>query len=380
MRIAIFTDSFLPQINGVTIGTMKLVEELPKHEFLIVAPDGGSFSWKPKNCKTVLISPSIALPTYKDYRVCFFVKHSAWKQIEEFKPDLVFCQTPFFIGKLGLKLAKKSKIPSIGYYNTLLPDFLVYLPLPVIKNTQFAKDSAWKFGSNFYNSCNIVLANSKVMSSELTKHGLLKKPVLLPWGIEELFFKAGKKAKKDPKHFKLVFMGRVSFEKNIEVLVKSFALLEKAFPNLRLVIIGDGPARKGLESLCIQLGVKDKVEFAGMISGEKRALKLASCNLYLTASTIETQGIVNYEAMAAGLPAIAADAMANPEAVQDGFNGFLFKPFNEKDCAEKIEKVLKSKVLQKKLGKNAVKFAEDYKWKKIAGKFERLFKETEKKS
>jgi len=381
MKIAIFTDTFLPQVNGVTVGTASLVENLPKHEFLIIAPKpSGKISWKPKNCKLAFVSPWLTLPTYKDYKFCFFLHPKVWNQVREFKPDIVLAQTPFFVGAVGKNFAKKFKIPLIGAYNTLLPDFLMYLPLPLVKNTAFAKNAAWSFGNSFYSKCDLIIAPSNAMLSALKAHGLKAKTRKIPYGINEEFFKAGKKAKKNSRFFKLAFMGRLSFEKNIETVVKAFAVLEKKFPELRLAIIGDGPARRTLEVLAQDLGVKEKTEFAGMLSSKALAERMASCDLFVTASTIETQGISTFEAMAAGLPAIAADYLANPEAVRDGFNGLLFKPFSVEDCAGKIEKILRDKKLYSKLSKNAVKFAEGFKWKKVAREFEKAFKKSAKKS
>lgn len=375
MRVAVFTDTFLPQVNGVSIGTRDLVDNLKNYEFLIVAPKPKHhLEWKPKNAEFAFASPAIDLPTYKDYKICFFINPRVIEKAGKFRPDVVLVQTPFYLGIAGKNFAKKNKIPVIGYYNTLLPEFLVYLPFPLstIKHTRFAKNSAWDYGSAFYNQCDLVLSNSNAMLSELRKHGLKARHEKMPYGINPEFFQARKSAKKE-KDFKLVFMGRLSFEKNIEVVVKAFALLEKKFPKLRLVLIGNGPARKTLELLALELGVKGKVEFAGVMHGKALAEKLASCDLFVTASTIETQGISTFEALAAGLPAIAADFLANPEAVIDGKNGFLFKPFSEKDCAGKIEKVLKDKMLYKRLAGNAVRFANDYSWQKLAGRFETVF-------
>lgn len=377
MRIAVFTDSFLPQVNGVSIGTMNLVEQLPRHEFLIVCPAAREpMNWKAKNCKILQVSPSISLPTYKDYKVCFFLSHKLREQILSFKPDVILSHTPFFIGKKGLEFSKKLKVPIIGVYNTLLPDFLMYLPLPIIRNTGFAKRKAWEVGNSYYEQCDVVVSPSNAMLSELRAHGLKHKRMLkITFGVNEDFYNAAKKARKDSKLFKIVYMGRLSFEKNVDVLVKAFAIIAKKHSQARLVLIGSGPASDSLKALASELGVSEKVEFTGVLRGKTLAEKMASCNLYASASTIETQGIVHFEAMASGLPAVVANKMANPEAVRDNYNGFLFKPFDEKDCASKIEKVLKSPALQSKLSKNARKFAEGFRWRKIAGEFELEFKQ-----
>jgi len=117
------------------------------------------------------------------------------------------------------------------------------------------------------------------------------------------------------------------------------------------------------------------VEFAGMQSQEKVAELLSECNLAVTASAVETQGIANIEAMALGLPVIAAEAMASKEIVKNGFNGFLFKPFSPEDCAEKAEKVLKDGKLASRLSKNAKEFAKKFSWEKIAKEYEKAFAE-----
>jgi len=204
---------------------MNLVESLPKHEFLIVSPASKEpLGWSAKNCKILQVSPAISLPTYKDYKVCFFLSHKLRTQILAFKPDVILSHTPFFIGKKGLEFSKNLKIPIIGVYNTLLPDFLMYLPLPIIKNTEFAKKKAWEVGNSYYAQCDTVVSPSNAMLSALRSHGLKHERMLkITFGVNDYFYNAAKKARKDSKLFRIVYMGRLSFEKNIEVLIKAFA-------------------------------------------------------------------------------------------------------------------------------------------------------------
>ena len=374
LRIAIFTDSFLPQVNGVVVGTTNLVESLPRHKFLIVAPEPSKkVSWKPKNASIKFVSPAFDMPTYPEYRVCFLMPSKVLESIKKFKPEIALVQTPFFVGKQGVKFAKNAGIPVIGAYYTLLPDFLMYLPLPFIKHSNFAKQKAWDFGNSFYKKCDLVTSLSDIILEELKKHGLKARMKKIPFGINKAFFKA-RKAKKS-KDFKIAYAGRLSFEKSVDVVLKAFAILEKKFPETRMLLIGDGPARKSLEELAKSLRIERKVEFAGMQSQEKVAELLSECNLAVTASAVETQGIANIEAMALGLPVIAAEAMASKEIVKNGFNGFLFKPFSPEEAAEKAEKVLKDGKLASRLSKNAKEFAKKFSWEKIAKEYEKAFAE-----
>ncbi len=366
MKIAFFTDSYWPQIDGVVISIDNYARELQKkgHEIMIFAP-------KPKEkTKTefpVFWIPSFSLPTYKEYRISSFFSLEAEKKIKEFNPDIIHMHTPFSVGWIGLNLAKKFRKKSVGTYHTYLPDFMMYLPLPLIKKTDLVKKGIWFYSRLFYNKCDLVTTPTKKTLEELESHKI-KKGIVLPNGIDFKLFNSFK-CSKNLKKKKLVYFGRLSFEKNIKVLIEILSLLE----NAELTIIGSGPAEKKLKETVKEKKLTEKVFFTGALIGKKLAEKVSKSNVFVSAATMETQGLTLIEAMSTGMPCIGADKMAIPETIKEEFNGFLFEPFNAKQAAEKINKLFSNKKLYEKLSVNAVKTAGKKSREKMALKLEKLY-------
>jgi glycosyltransferase involved in cell wall biosynthesis len=366
MNIAFFTDSYWPQINGVTIAIDNFAEELQKkgHKVLIFAP-------KPKKkIKTqfnVFWIPSISLPTYKEYRISSFFSLKAEKKLKEFNPDIIHLHTPFSVGWIGLNSAKKLKKKKIGTYHTYLPDFMMYLPLPFIKETELAKKTVWFYTKLFYNKCDLTTTPTKKTAEELKKNGV-KNVYVLPNGINFRLFNEFK-CNKNLKEKKLVYFGRISFEKNIDVLIEMLAFL----PEYKLTVIGSGPALNSLKKKAKEKNLMQRVFFTGALKGKKLAKKIAESNVFVTAATMETQGLTLIEAMSTGMPCVGANKMAVPETIKENFNGFLFEPFNPKEAAEKIKKIFKNKKLYEKLSRNSIKTAEKKSKEKMAAKLEKFY-------
>ncbi len=391
MNIAIFSDTFFPQINGVCFSIKNLSHELMKrnHKVLVFAPSPNNKDSRQtiEGIETVYFS-SFSLPSYKEYRIVLFAFQKAMKVIEEFKPDIVYCETPFTVGRLGQKIAKKLRVPCVGTYHTLIPDFLVYLPLPIIKNLPITKKIAWAFTNNFYERCSIVSTPSEAMKAELEKNGLVADVHAISNGIDLQLFKQTQNGVKEflqknnipEKATKLIFLGRISFEKNIDVLIKALAILNAKKKQLFvLLLVGSGPAAEALKKLAAELNQAENVFFSGTLRDEALVAAVNAADVFASASTIETQGLAILEAMACGKPAVAANYLAIPEAVKDNYNGFLFKAFDEKECAEKVLELAGSKRLLAEFSANAKKTAAEHSMPAVASAWEKVFAEAKQK-
>ena len=377
MRIAMFSDSYKPQINGVVTQIENISLELGKkgNDFLIVAPSPSRKTIRKKEGKrTIFLLPSIALPTYRDYRITWIYSKELSSELESFRPDIIHVHTPFSVGILGKDYGKRNKIPVIGTYHTHIPDFLMYLPIPILNKTSLARDLAWAYARAFYNSCDFRTAPTKSAKEELENNGIAEVEVL-PNAINfRLFNKEAGKEHGAFKRAKLIYFGRIGFEKNIEVLIGALKAVLCTGMDAELAITGSGPASKMLKKLAKKEGVGKKVSFHLPLKGRELAKHVAGHDIFVTASTIETQGLTIAEAMAAGLPCIGADARAIPNAIRDGENGYLFRPFDENQLAEKIALLVKSPPLREKLGKNAVETAREFSIDKVAATTEKLYK------
>jgi glycosyltransferase involved in cell wall biosynthesis len=381
LRIAMFADTFFPTIDGVVSSMITTATELSKkgNQVMLFVPKPKTYERLPE-FKEFQITWVRSVPffAYGQYRVAPPFSFSAQKAFDSFDPDIVHCHTPFSMGWMGINFAKRNRIPIIATYHTLLPDFLMYLPIPLFNRTKLAKELAWEYTKFFYKKADLVTTPSREMSKELEKRRVPALFVSNP--LEFRLFNQFAGTKKSGKEFRLVFFGRLSFEKNIEVLLQALKLLLDKKKKVRLIIVGNGPAEETLKKTVQELGIQKSVEFAGVLRGKELAKKVASCHCSLTASTIETQGLTILEGMAAGIPCIGADYLAIPASVKEGKNGFLFPPFHPETCAKKIEKLLESKALLKKLSKNAVETARPYSAEKVCEEWEKTYRELSPES
>ena len=393
MNIAIFSDTFFPQINGVCFSIKNLSTELMKHGHKVMvfapSPDGKESRQTVEGIETIYFS-SFSLPSYKEYRIVLFAFNKAMKAAGEFKPDIVYCETPFTMGRLGWRISKELRIPCVGTYHTLIPDFLMYLPLPIIKNLSITKKLAWAVTNNFYEKCAIVTTPSCAMKSELLKNGLHADLRAVSNGIDLSLFSQTcegvleflEKNSIPEGAVKMIFFGRISFEKNIGVLIRALKIAnESGKKKFALLLVGNGPAVESLKKLSESLWQQQNVFFTGALRGKELVAAVNAADFSVTASTIETQGLSILEAMACGKPSVAADYLAIPEAVKDGYNGFLFRAPDEKGCAERMLRMAESEKKEiKRLGENAKKTAAQHSMQSIAEQWERIFAEAKEKT
>ncbi|MFH1224384.1 MAG: glycosyltransferase [Candidatus Diapherotrites archaeon] len=412
MKIALFTDTYKPQINGVVTQIENTATALAEmgNEILIVAPATGlKFEVKEEKRATaprskgkrgggsaggttVVCLPSIALPTYKDYRITDLRSGRLNSELKKFKPEVVHVQTPFGIGVLGRRYGKRHRVPVIGTYHTHIPEFLMYLPLPLIRKTAPAKHLAWAYVRRFYNKCDIVTVPSNTMKRELEKKGIKHVRVLANAIDFKRFNKFAKKkyalarkgrtnkfAKKKyalsrTGKAKMIYFGRIGYEKNIEFLLFALRELRARGVDAELTITGSGPALEKIKKTAHAEGLGKNVVFNAPMKSDALAKHVAGHDFFVTASTIETQGLTIMESMATGLPCIGADCLAIPDSIKDGVNGFLFKPFDHAELADKMEKLIHSEALREKMGKAALKTARAFTIEKIAKETEALYK------
>lgn len=409
MRIAIFTDAYTPDKNGVSMSVENFSKLLAQdgHQIMIFCPKKGFYIDKRIKNVTIKRYPSIVAPSNKDTRLSLPFVWTAVRDLRRFNPDLVHIQTPLGIGLMGLWATRILKIKSIQTYHTYIPDFLVYLSptallgidkiIRYISNSKLSKkmesknnieedDADFKrlsarlagmvkeiFRSKeltkdkklkdlvgkritkfLYNQSELVLTPSKSMKRYLKTHGVYKKVEVLSNGINNKKFKQ----KTDYKlKNRLIYTGRLGFEKKVDAIVEAFYVAQKTKPELRLDIFGDGPAKKSLQVMANNLGIGKKVNFKGFYDINKIANKICEYDFFITASPIETQGIVLLEAMASGLPIVAVDKFAVNEVVLHGKNGYLSKPGDIDMMAKNIIKMSSSEEKLEEFGKKSIQIA-----------------------
>jgi len=287
MRIAFFTDTYDPQINGVVKSIKLIAEELKKsgNEVFIFCPADKRL----KKEKNVFPIYSIPFHNYPEYRIGL-PSFEVVNDVIKIKPDIIHIHSPATIGYLGLSIAKIFDIPFVVTYHTLLSEYYSYIS----KKPKY-KDVINYYTRWFFNKSPIVCVPSTPIKKILRKIGVRSKIIILPNPVDLKVFKHRRRnSNKVPV---ILHVGRLSREKRIDFLLECFKeFLKKR--EARLIITSDGPERKHLELLVQKLEISKNVKFTGYLSNKALSKLYSSADVFVSASDTETQGIVLLEAFA----------------------------------------------------------------------------------
>lgn len=383
MNIIHFTDTYHPQLNGVTIAVEQAVNNLAKDNNVILFSP--AYSIRSSVTKTGKLTHykgrSLPFPIYPGVHAVLPNVVKIYRIIKKFKPDVIHIHTPFVLGVLGVLMAQIMGIKAVGTYHTLFSmgtsaylspkRFIPGKNIHVSSEEGIVASLVWKIQVIFFNLCNAVISPTSIIAKTIKEQGIHTKIKVLPNGVELAKFPA----KKDYAHTKRVLhLGRIGYEKAIDTTVKAFAIVHKEMPEAKLVIAGDGPALKSIKQLVRSLKLTEVVEFLGMVDPVKTPEVYRSCDTFTTASPFETQGLVLVEAMLSGLPVVAAAVNAPIDIIKHGETGYLFKESNEKECAKYLLELLKKPQQIEVVGKNARKYAERFDSSKLTAELLNFYK------
>ncbi|MGD1863918.1 MAG: glycosyltransferase [Phormidesmis sp.] len=368
MRIAIFTETFLPKVDGIVTRLKHTVEHLQSfgNEVCVFCPEGGLTEYKGAKVKGVSGFP---LPLYPELKLAF-PRPSMREAIEEFKPDLIHVVNPAVLGLGGIYYSKSLDIPLVASYHTHLPKYLEHYNLGLLEGV------LWELLKAMHNNAAINLCTSTVMQQELTEHDIERVEV---WqrGVDTELFRPELRSDEmrsrlsqgftggNPDAPILIYIGRLSAEKEIDRIKP---VLE-SIPGARLALVGDGPYREELEKHF----EGTPTHFVGYLAGEELGAAYASADAFIFPSRTETLGLVLLEAMAAGCPVVAARAGGIPDIVTDGVNGFMFDPADEQGAIVATQKLLGMKAERELLRQNARVEAERWGWEASTRQLERFY-------
>ncbi|WP_354566994.1 glycosyltransferase [Glaciihabitans sp. UYNi722] len=251
------------------------------------------------------------------------------------KPDVVHVQSHLVIGRGLARQAAKRGIRVIAT-NHFMPENLIdHTRLPQFLRKK-AIQMAWKDASSTFAYCEAVTAPSRKAADYLEGETGLTHVHAISCGIDASLYTPSFEKRTENR---IVFVGRVSGEKHIDVLLKAVATMDPAL-NTQVDIVGGGDQMNQLKNLAKQLGIADNVNFTGYVTDDELRTVLANASVFAMPSIAELQSIATMEAMASALPVVAANAMALPHLVHDGKNGFLFAPGDSADLAAKLTQVL----------------------------------------
>ena len=318
MKIALFTETFLPKVDGIVTRLTKTVQHLVAagDEVLIFCPEGAPESYMGAQVVGV---PAMPLPLYPELKLAL-PRPMVSDALDSFQPDLVHVVNPAVLGLGGIWLAKTKGYPLVASYHTHLPKYLEHYGLGMLEPV------LWELLKAAHNQAQLNLCTSTAMVAELSEKGI-QHTALWQRGVDTDLFRPELRSQamrdrllggRSDTGQLLLYIGRLSAEKQIE---RIRPVLD-ALPDARLALVGDGPYRQQLETLF----AGSAAHFVGYLAGDELASAYASADAFLFPSSTETLGLVLLEAMAAGCPVVGANRGGIPDIVSDGENGCLYDP------------------------------------------------------
>lgn len=361
MRVALFTDTYLPSINGVT-NTIKALEECMKSrgiEYSIFAPE------IPKTelfmCKNVRYFKSVSFPLYPEFRLSVPFYSNLIKKADNFNPDIVHSITQAGIGYMGIKYASKRNLPIVSSFTTDICAYLEHY------NMSYVKDIVWNYLRWFHNNCDLTLCPSH-STINLLKQKNIYKLGLSSRGVDSKMFSPMKRSEHFRKKYignskKMLFLyaGRIAKEKSLDILMEAIKKLDPWLSErCSFIIVGDGPYYEEMKK-----AAPKNVHFTGYFTKEELSEAYASCDSFIFPSATETFGNVVLEAMSSGLPAICVNSGGVKEIVKNGYNGILSPPYEPDGLVKAINFFYNNPLILHKFSENARKTALSKSWDNI---------------
>ena len=336
-----FTDSFHPTVDGAVVSMERQAESLVKkgHEVVVVAP---------RPAKDVAVRwpvhylPSTEFRSYRGYRIV--VSPSDMLEfLRRERTDIIHCHGLASMAILSLTAGKALKIPTVLTFHTMANEAVKYYSFIGVRE-DLVVPLVWVYLRNLLRRPELVVFPSRPIEEELLGHNVRTKAhAVIPTGVDCSAYRPENRDEGLLSRFGLdgrrvmLHVGRLSLEKRLDIVLRAMKELAPAEPDLRLLVMGSGPAEKEYQRLTNELGIQDRVVFTGFVPDDLLLKAYATCDMLVLASTFETQGLVILEAMASGIPVAGMRRRAIPEFVIDGVNGTLF---DEGSCADGIRRCL----------------------------------------
>ncbi|QIM15390.1 glycosyltransferase family 4 protein [Leucobacter insecticola] len=346
LRILIGCDTFLPDVNGAARFAERLAAGLVQRgeTVHVVAPSirhnlTGTFVENIEG-EQLTVHRWASWRWYPHDWLRFVLpwraRGYARKLLDAVRPDVIHIQSHIVIGRALAIEGSKRGIRIVATNHVMPENVLDFTLLPERAKQAFVR-WGWRDADRVLKLASAVTTPTQRAADFLERNTHRRNVRPVSCGLRASNYTADLT---DRSENKLVFVGRVTLEKEIDVILRALTRLDPEL-NATFKIVGDGDQRKQLEKLANELGVSSRVTFTGRVSDEELRASLTEASIFVIASVAELQSIATMEAMASGLPVVAADAMALPHLVHDGENGFLFQPGNDRELAERIEKILR---------------------------------------
>jgi glycosyltransferase involved in cell wall biosynthesis len=370
IRIAFFAEILIEEFDGAARTMFQILKRIPKSdfEFLFICGTGPDeiFGYE---CIRV---PAVPIPMNSTYKMAVPALASARirLKLDSFIPDVVHIATPSSLGEFGLKYAQQHKVPVMTIYHThfisYVDYYLRYLPFLIAPAKRWVKGTQCKF----YNACNRIYIPSESIAAELVNIGI-KSELITIWkrGINAQLFHPDKRnisdlqQKTGRKNPVILFASRLVWEKNLQILLDLYTLIETQKLPYQIVVAGDGVAANTCKK------AMPKATFLGSLSHEELAKVYASSDVFFFPSVSESYGNVVLEAMASGLPCVIADGGGSRDFIESGVTGFKCPPYHAAAYLKQIERILNDQKLAATLRVNGRAYAITFDWEVLVNQY-----------
>ena len=383
MRIAFFTNCYKPLVNGVVTSIVSLKEayERKGHETYVFAPQVDGYIDQEKN---VFRYRSVNLTKKVKYPIAIPLSFRAKKVISEFNPDIIHIHHPFVLSSPAIMYGKKLGIPKILTLHTQYERYAYYIaPIP----EKLTQEAIKRIIFNLAYKIDCITTPSGSMKELIKSYGIKNRIEVIPNAIDLDPFrqKDELKCSEIRKRYNLkeddkiiLYVGRVAQEKSIDKIIEALAITKrKGISNVRLLIVGGGPAIEELKNLVRSLQIEEQVIFTGEVKNEEIRHYYKIAYLFTIASTTETFGIVIIEALASGIPVLAVKAPGAVDILTDGLDGLLVDNDNDiEKFANALDKIIREPELRERLSQGALKTSERYSIDIVSERMLNLYREV----
>lgn len=369
LRIVMFTNTYLPSINGVAVSVNRLKAGLERqgHQVLLCAP-----SYDRQKPEAGVLRIPILISVGTTFRLANPFHRQTWRTVKDFRPDVIHLHHPFWLGSVGLRMARRFKVPAIFTYHTRLEQFAHAIPLP---SALFRNVIAHWLVRRFAIQCDEIIVPTPVTRDYIRLIGVDRPVHVHATGVEVERFQQSDPAKltilteryNPDGRMILVSVSRLSKEKNLDFLIAAMKELKvRRAPPFRLLVIGDGDERAPLIRKIRDAGLTSEVRLVGSVPALNIPDYLKLAQLFVFTSVSETQGMVVLEAMAAGLPVVAINASGVDAFVQNHQTGILTEE-NLDSWTDAVHALLVNRSERQKLARAALEKAQHHSIEQFSG-------------
>ena len=391
MKIAIFSDYFYPELGGIQDSIIALSKELGRmgHRVDFYVPKSSARDFKVSGFpeKEIELGENVhvhrlfsfSYPSPTAQSRIFIPSGLVARLLKDSKPDVIHTNTFLGLGLEAILDAKLLKIPIVRTNHLPVTDYSYLIPL----NQKMVKKYSLKYVCWYYNQCNFVTGPSESVFTDMNQSGFktpyraISNPIDIRTftPIDPSVSKSSLKSKWNLSPHTIVFAGRITSEKKIDVLIRAVADIKKSIPDIVLAVAGHGDKEADFKSLAVQLGVSDNVRFVGTLKREDLVDLYRASEIFTIASVCETQGLVMMQAMACALPIVGVSARALPEYINDK-NGVMVEPEDHAAIAEKVISLLGDEARMSLLGQGGFEYVKQFAPEIIAQEWINIYNKT----